>query len=160
MSRDGLLRRVIVAGLVAGGLASCSDGPTTIVFLDPCCTEVGQCLRGQATHAQVLVFDNGCPTDEALEAGSIFATVFDQVLAADAPPPPSIGKLGSGTFGFANILRDQQCRVVGFGCVEANLSQVGEIRIELRAWTRAALCTPLDTGGCGMGQSCTAGRCQ
>lgn len=113
------------------------------------------CGKAYCTHvarwAELSVFQGGCPSDAQLSVGATSGAVFTAV--ADASQGlPSVGDLGKEPFGFAALLRDEKCQVVGYGCTNADLSAVRTITIEVDP-------TP-PAGACVAPASCVAGQCQ
>lgn len=144
---------------MAFSLMACGGNESTeLVVIDPCCEETGTCLKQLSESTEVSVFEGGCPDDARLEAGDTTGALFQETGSARGVLP-EIRTLSAKPHGFAVLYRDTGCRVVGYGCVDANPDSVKAIRIEVRAWSRAALCTPLQTGSCGGGNQCTQGVC-
>jgi hypothetical protein len=107
-------------------------------------------LRSGASYAEFLIFDEGCPDGDDLREGKYPDPFFVQRLdAVDDFAPP--GTLDARRYGFAAVLRTEDCAVLGVGCTEANLAD----RIE-------AVIVPLDgvappKGACP--GACRRGRC-
>lgn len=156
----------LALGLCAAGalFSSCASKPEVkIVLLDPC-ADSGQSFREAASYAEFVVYKNRCPTDETLAAGKTDGAVYKSTVAADGKLP-EVGDLGKGKYGFAALMRDENCSVIGFGCTEADMDTIREVRAAVRAWTNPCtdsqcdLCTPLSGPGCDPPKTCSAGRC-
>ncbi len=157
--------RCVIASLLAGVVVtpSCGgDEAVQIVIVDPCCEEGGDagslCFRPRADYAELAVFEGGCPTDEALTLGETQGAKERQLVRAGASPK-AIGELARKKYGFAVVLRDQECRVMAFGCTAANLDSIREVRVAVLAWGSDAACSSLEGGGCEAPEACSAGRC-
>jgi hypothetical protein len=153
------MKRLVCLALLALTVASffsCASKPSvTLVLLDPCPTS----FRSQATYAELAVFKNKCPSQGDLVDGETSGAVFDAVRSAeDALPAP--GDLSKGKYGFAVVLRDANCGVIGFGCTEADLNTIRLIRIQVQAWGATDVCQPLKGAGCQAPATCVAGRCE
>lgn len=145
------------SGSACVGDSRASSGcDTKQVVLDPCN------FIPSATSLDAAVFDGGCPPDATLAAGDLSQALQEQTVAPDKPLAPE-KNLGSKKYGFVLLLRDQACHVIGFGCTEADLSTIREIRIAIRNWTapnQTDLCTPATGGSCTAPATCNAGVCQ
>lgn len=159
MKRAASLALCLVA-LGVLGVPSCADPPSVkIVLLDPCADE-GKSFREAAEYVEFVVYKDSCPTDPDLAAGKTGGSVYKGSAPADKNLP-EVGPLEKGKYGFAALLRNENCGIIGFGCTEADMESIREVRIAVRAWTSPnALCTPLTGGGCEPPLSCVAGRCQ
>lgn len=154
MKRAGL----VLIALGVASFASCSSNPEVeIILLDPC-AESGTSFRDAAAYTEILVVENGCPEDPDLAAGAVESAVFQGVAEADKGLP-KIGALEKGKYGFVALLKDANCGVIGFGCTAADLENIREVRIAVRAWTQADTCQPLTGGSCPLPLSCDEGRC-
>lgn len=152
------MKRFVGLALLALPVASffsCAPKPSVkLVFLDPCGT-----FRSSAAFTELAVFNNSCPSQQDLVAGKTSGAVFDAVRPADATLP-AVGNLKENKYGFAVVLRDASCGVIGFGCTEADLHTIREVRIQVEAWGTSSVCTPLKGAGCPAPTSCVAGRCE
>ena len=165
------LARYLGAATIASGLlaaSSCgSSAGVQVVLLDPCCGEstgsgdasTSLCFRDRATFTELAVFPAGCPADDELAAGDTSSAVFRKTVPAK-DDPPTIGELKKEPHGFSVLMRDEQCRVMAFGCTAADLETIREIRIAVRAWLndQDKNCQAMTGGGCGSG-ACIAGKC-
>ncbi len=164
MKKAGVVAFGILTTLV--GFASCG-GKTevTIELLDPCKSE-GTSFRTTADYVEFAVFPEKCPADTTLAAGLTSTARYRKVVKASGALP-DVGDLPKEKFGFAAILRDENCGVIGFGCTNADLDNTKKIIIAVRAWATpagkndpSAFCTPLTGGGCGPGLTCVSGNCK
>lgn len=161
------------AGAIAFGtvlsllvFASCG-GKTevTIELLDPCKSE-GTSFRAAADFVEFAVFPSKCPDDTLLAAGLTDSARTRSVVKASAGLP-EVGDLPKEKFGFAAVLRDENCGVIGFGCTNADLENTKKIIVAVRAWATpagkndpSAYCTPLTGGGCPPAKVCSNGNCK
>ncbi len=140
---------------------SCAKKPSVnLVLLDPCAAQ-GKSFKDTANYTEIAVFKGGCPEDSALADGDTSKAVFSGVAEKGAPLP-SVGDLDKAKYGFAAIMRDATCGVIGFGCTEADLSNIREVRVAVRAWSqpdRNKTCEPLTGKGCPAPLACDQGRC-
>lgn len=164
MRKAGVFAFGTVLSLLA--FASCG-GKTevTIELLDPCKSE-GTSFREEAAYVEFAVFPGKCPDDTILAAGLTSSARVRKVVKAKSALP-EVGDLPKEKFGFAAILRDEECGVIGFGCTNADLENTKKIIVAVRAWATpagkndpSAYCTPLTGGGCGPGLSCVSGNCK
>jgi hypothetical protein len=163
MRRTGAVVALLVAG--AALPVSCAKKPAvSLVLLDPCAPD--NSFKEAANYTEITVFKKGCPSDADLAAGltlgnTDYPPAFDGV-APKGEALPGVGDLDKGKYGFAAILRDANCGVIGFGCTEADLKSIREVRIAVRAWTQPdqnKLCEPLKGNGCAAGRICDNGSC-
>jgi hypothetical protein len=126
--------------------------------LDPCKHELGFSFREAASYSELAVFSGNCPSSATLSRGEIDGAVYHAVTPVSSTLP-EVGELDKSLHAFVVVLRDEFCRVVGFGCTEADLSAIREVQIAVRAWDSGALCEPLLQGGCRPPAECAAGRC-
>ena len=138
---------------------SCPAGPEAVdvVLFDPCCDEDG-CHRDLTFAAELSVFAGACPPDAAFESGDPGQPLFSTSFSPAADPPP-IGDLPKKQYGFAIILRNDQCQILSYGCTEADLRTIREIRIAFRNWSEFDTCAAGMHGGCLDSQACVEGRC-
>lgn len=146
-----------VPGALLGG--SCAEAPTIeITVLDPCWGETGFSFREASAWAEYAVVRGGCPSDERLTAGELGSTAFRSVGPASGALP-AIASLPREKYGFAVLLRDDQCRIQAFGCTAADVESVTRVKIAVAAWGTDSLCTPLEGAGCVAPARCDEGRC-
>lgn len=110
---------------VLGTLLSCASKPTVEVELtDP------NGLRATAKYTQLVVFEGGCPPDEDLAYGKIKGAKYLQTTGVDGPFN-EIGDLPKADYGFAALLRQNDCAVVAFGCTPVNLEHHRRVTIQV-----------------------------
>lgn len=150
---------VLLALGMTSVVGSCGGNEeVTIVLLDPCKDEGGTSFREASVYTEILVVKNGCPSDADLAAGKVENVEF-QGIAESTGKLPSVGDLAKGKYGFVVLVKDANCGVVGFGCTAADLENIREVRIAVRAWTSANTCQPLTGGKCPAPKTCEEGRC-
>lgn len=158
----------IAFGTVLSLLAFASCGgktEVTIELLDPCKSE-GTSFRAAADYVEFAVFPSKCPDDTILAAGLTDSARYRKVVKS-ASGLPEVGDLPKEKFGFAAVLRDENCGVIGFGCTNADLENTKKIIVAVRAWATPAgkndpseYCTPLTGGGCPPSRVCSNGNCK
>ncbi len=116
-------------------------------------------LAPSATVVEAAVFDQQCPTQAALSAGNLSLALQRQSVAPDQPIVPEQG-LDQQPYGFAFVLRDDTCRVMAWGCTDADLGAVTDIRTYVKNWSGQDVCTAATGGGCTAPETCNAGVCQ
>ncbi len=145
------------SGPICVGDSRASSGcDTKEVPLDPCN------FMPSATSMDVAVYDGQCPTDPVLAAGDLSQAVQKQTVPPDQHFAPQKG-LDRKSYGFALLLRDMNCHVIGFGCTEANLQNIREVRVAIRNWAAPDmnnLCVAATGGQCAAPATCNAGVCQ
>lgn len=103
-----------------------------------------------ADTAHLAVFPGGCPSADVLDRGDLTTAI--RVISEEAGRPlPSLGEIDEGHYGFVGLLRGADCRVVGHGCTEANISTIRRVRVEIAP--------ALGLGACDVGSSCQGGHC-
>ncbi|MCS6901235.1 MAG: hypothetical protein RMJ98_16645 [Myxococcales bacterium] len=142
----------LLASLVAASLSSCSSNEVAIKLSDP------NGLREFAVWAEFNVFEGGCPSEEDLAAGIFPPPLKSQVVAVDEPLP-AIGTLPAKEYGFSILLRQEDCAIVGFGCVKANLEKVRSINIRVNPTYLDEEGNLLPEGACVTPATCQQGRC-
>jgi hypothetical protein len=158
----------IAFGTVLSLLAFASCGgktEVTIELLDPCKSE-GASFRAAADYVEFAVFPSKCPDDTLLAAGLTNSARYRKVVKSSSGLP-EVGDLPKEKFGFAAVLRDENCGVIGFGCTNADLENTKKIIVAVRAWATpagkndpSAYCTPLTGGGCPPSKVCSNGNCK
>ncbi len=143
-----------------GSLGVCVDDPrasagcqTRWELLDPCN------LAGAVTTLEAAVFADQCPTDATLSAGDTSKALRHQSVVPGAALAP-IGNLALDGYGFAFVLRDDSCRVIAWGCADANLSVITHVKTAVRNWGALDDCAAANTGGCVAPATCSAGVCK
>lgn len=94
----------------------CATPAVDVTLADP------KGLRIGASYAQFLLFSNGCPSQSQLVARSYPKPLVDQSLTA-VEEFGELGTLDAKTYGFAAVLRSEDCGVLGTGCAEADLTE-------------------------------------
>jgi hypothetical protein len=157
MKRAGL---VFFLGLGLVCASSCSGNEeVTLILLDPCAGDGGVgSFRKAAAYTEIFVVKDRCPDDADLAAGKVEGVVYEGIAPADEAPP-TIGALDKGQYGFVVLLKDANCGVIGFGCTAADMENIREVRIAVRAWTSSNTCQPLSGGSCPLPLLCDEGRC-
>jgi hypothetical protein len=125
------------------------------------CAKSGASLFAKAAYQELLVFPGGCPPDPDLAGGKTTGAVVDETAPASAALP-AIGELPKGEYGFALVLRNDQCAVIAYGCTDADLGSVSKIEIvPCGSWDSngACVCAPLAGGGCAPPATCQMGKC-
>ncbi len=176
MKRTGAVLALLVAG--AALPVSCAKKPSlTFILLDDCASQ-NKSFKEAATYTEITVFKKGCPQDADLALGlttlgntdlaahpemkDFLPAAFDGV-AAKGDSLPSVSDLDKKKYGFAAVMRDANCGVIGFGCTEADLKSIREVRVSVRAWSQtdsSKVCDPLKGAGCTTGRTCDQGRCK
>lgn len=105
---------MLFASLLVG--SACKTPSVSVTLADP------QGLRAGAAYAEFLVFPDGCPSRNDLIAHDFPDPLVDQSLDVD-DTFDELGTLDAKTYGFAAVLRTDDCGVLGAGCVEADLSE-------------------------------------
>ncbi len=160
---------IVSAGLLAAGCSSDKDSGTggglcvndsrepasctaQWVLLDPCD------VVAQGAYVEAAVFDGACPDDATLSQGDTSAALERQYVIPSLAFQPVDG-LAAKSYGFALLVRDDQCRVQVWGCTEADLANIKEIRTAVRAWSEQDQCTPAPAGACPAASTCAGGLC-
>lgn len=165
MRRVGSIALALTGGFLC--LSSCAGKPdVSIELLDACVGSTGLSFREGGAYTEFVVFRNGCPPDAQLAAGDTQGAVFKRTVAADAGLP-TVGDLDKIKYGFAALVRNQSCGVVGFGCTEANMDNVRTVRIAVCDWSAETAdgkptcgCQLLSGAGCPAPLTCNKGRCE
>jgi hypothetical protein len=137
----------------------------TIELLDACSGN-GTSFREAADFVQFAVFPNACPSDDKLSAGDTRDAKETWTVSADGSLP-EVGDLPQSKFGFAVILRDQDCTVLGYGCTVADLESISGVKIAACDWSNRddpneakCNCQLLKGGGCFPPTTCQTGSCK
>ncbi len=137
--------------LLAGLLCSCNNN-VTIALSDP------DEIRTFATWAQFSVFEGGCPSEQELADGTFPEPKQSSVVSVDESLP-EVGTLPAETYGFSVILRDDNCAIVGFGCVKADLTKVRTVNIRVNPTYTDDDGNLLPEGACQAPDTCQQGVC-
>lgn len=117
---------------------------------------VGAPADGSARSFTIRVYRGSrCPSvdDVARDADGALERVYAQTVAAGAALPP-VGRLDAGAYAFAALARDSSCRVIAYGCVVADPSEAGSVRVAL-----AAVAADPASPTCAPGVACRDGLC-
>ncbi len=164
------MRKAVSAGLAlvfaSVCFPSCAEKPEIKIGLrDPCLDINGTAFREAGAYTEFVVFRNGCPADDELKAGRTDGAVFRSVVPIDGNLP-DVGDLDKVKYGFAALVRNESCGVVGFGCTAANLEDVREVRIAVCDWSAqtqdgapTCACDVLSGPGCESPKICDKGSC-
>lgn len=155
------------AGLLL--LPACKSAEEVTVLLQDQCS-----FQETATYTEFAVFEGqcgggstACGLDDKLSVGDTGGAIVRHIVPmGDALP--SVGKLDEKAYAFAAIVRDESCRVIGYGCTCADITTIREVQIQPGGWsackdkdcTLAEFCASLETGGCATDEQCTAGKCE
>ncbi len=145
---------------------SCAEKPGVKIGLrDPCVEINNTAFRESGSYTEFVVFRNGCPADEDLKAGRTDGAVYRRIVPIDSKLP-DVGDLDKVKYGFAALVRNDSCGVVGFGCTAANLEDVREVRIAVCDWSAqtaegapTCACNLLNGPGCESPKICEKGSC-
>ncbi len=161
------MNRVVCSGFALAFASlcfpSCAEKPKIKIGLRDLCEETA--FREAGAYTEFVVFRNGCPSDDDLKAGRTDGAVFRSVAPVDSSLP-DVGDLDKVKYGFAALVRNENCGVVGFGCTAANLENVREVRIGVCDWSAqtqdgmpTCACEALRGPGCKSPKICTKGSC-
>ena len=155
------------AGLLL--LPACKSAEEVTVLLQDQCS-----FQDTATYTEFAVFEDqcsggstACGLDDKLSVGDTDGAIFRHIVPmGDALP--SVGKLDEKAYAFAAIVRDESCRVIGYGCTCADITTIREVQVQPGGWSRCQdkdctldeFCASLETGGCAADEQCTAGTCE
>jgi hypothetical protein len=146
----------ILCGSVCCGLASCvakAKVDVKIVDLSDCSVCDETCLRCHAKYLQFAVFEGDCPAFQSLAQGNLQgATVW--TVENNGEMPSDLIDLPKNDYGFAALLRRDDCGVVGYGCTKVELEKHRHVEIRLAKVDGAP-------GACDAtkGQVCENGTC-
>jgi len=143
----------LLAGLgalvIAGASASCASNPTIQVDL----TDPGG-LGALATYGRKTRRHRWSAGGEQLAYGKVQGARHLQTIGA-GESFVEVGDLPKDKFGFAALLRKDDCAVVGFGCTPVDFSRHRRVTIQIDPVTPPA-------GACntGEGETCVDGLCK
>ncbi len=163
MRKAGSVALLLFLGLVVS--SSCAKQRAVTIELLDACASSGTSFREAADFVQFAVFPNACPGDDKLAAGDTRGAKQTWTVAADGGLP-DVGDLPQSKFGFAVILRDKECTVLGYGCTVADLESISGVKIAACDWSNhdepAARCNCqlLKGGGCFPPTVCEEGACK
>ncbi len=160
-----------VAGVIIAALSgmpafsSCASPRTVSIELTDACLEEGKSFQAAAQFVQMAVFPAGCPSHDELAAGDTRNARITWTAPIGGRLPP-VGDLPQSKFGFAAILRNVDCAVVGYGCTTADLEDIGVVNVVVCDWSNRETpaprcgCSLLKGGGCFPPTTCQAGSCR
>ncbi len=129
-------------------VSSC-DPPGVSVTLD-----VPQDALDQAAWIEIAAFPKGaCPPPSQLSGGLPQAGATARVSYKADDGPAGLGLLPSGSYGFAAVVRRDDCGVVAAGCVPKDVTRGGSVAVPL------SLVDGPDASACASGAVCYLGRC-
>lgn len=141
--------------LVWAAASSCKEAQLKISIVDP------NGLRESAQWTEFDIFSGECPDKYVLADGEYPAPVRSQIIDdLGGEAFEAVGSLEAKKYGFAVLLRDPSCAIIGYGCATADLATVREIVININ-YTYASVDTgDLEPrGACVEPQACERGRC-
>ena len=155
MRKRSLLLALGGLGAVAAAVASLSSSVSCAsnALLDVEVTDPDH-LKDGATYAQLAIFQGACPSDEQLAFGDIKGAVRVQTIEVEEPISSDIGPLKKDKYGFAALLRRDDCAVLGFGCTPVDLKVHRHVTIEV-----APVVPPSGECKAALGESCVNGGC-
>lgn len=126
-------RRVVASLLLALGCApaivtACAKAPTTEISLS-LRGDQKTLLEAAGKWVEVDVFDGGCPSSTVLTSGKAAEGAVYSERRKYPDELPAIGELDTKTYGFAAILKDQDCGIIGVGCTNANLERIRSVTV-------------------------------
>lgn len=164
MRKAGSVALTLVLGLALS--SSCAKQRSVTIELLDACAGSGTSFREAADFVQFAVFPNDCPTDDILAAGDTREAKDTWTVAADKGLP-EVGDLPQSKFGFAVMLRDKDCTVIGYGCTVADLETISGVKIAACDWSTQedgaeakCSCQLLKGGGCFPPTTCQSGACK
>ncbi|MFO0568787.1 MAG: hypothetical protein U0263_24205 [Polyangiaceae bacterium] len=164
MRKAGSLALTLVIGLALS--ASCAKKREVTIELLDACSGNGTSFRDAADFVQFAVYPNACPSDDVLAAGDVRSANDTWTVSADSSLP-EVGDLPQSKFGFAVMLRDKDCTVIGYGCTEADLESISGVKIAACDWSNhddpkepKCACQLLKGGGCFPPNECNTGQCK
>jgi hypothetical protein len=112
----------------------------------------------QAAWVELDVFPNACPSDDVLATGAA-PGASQSFVVPTGQGLPAVGDLSSGSYGFAVLVRDASCGVIGFGCKTADVSSSRSVSITVHPQAGATLTDFKPMGACMAPLTCSAGVC-
>lgn len=161
------IRALVVGPLVV--VSSCGTPAVEIELDDPCHLKAddpfcvlhtvteeernecdGSFCTGAGQWVQLAVFRGQCPADSVLAAGDLDAaeSIYSVLVGTDLP---AVGSLPTDDFGFAVLLRTDNCAVIGFGCTDGDLTKDRRVPINVYPWA--------GQGACNASEQCLDARC-
>lgn len=126
----GRVARVLRRGLIGLALSTMAIAPSckakdhAINIDDPCD------LRSQAVFAELDLFEGLCPPPDDAVADTFLP---EKQFFLDDPEDdfPKVGDVAKKKWGFAVVLRNATCNVIGYGCTVIDLNDDGDIDIAI-----------------------------
>ncbi len=147
---------VLTVGCGANDTAQCVGGRDCAIAL----TIVDYCgYRNSSDYFELAVFEGGCPSD-ADQANGLTSSAIDRKVVGATDAVPSTRELEPKPHGLIGVFRNADCQVQAWGCVEADISRVTEIRLAVLNWEDATRCVPARNLSCRPGEGCFSGICQ
>lgn len=134
-----------------------ADLDITLLDCDPAkdgCPAEGLKPQAGVTYAQLAIFTGSCPPDEVLAQGVVTGAIKLQTVNV-ALAFSDVGELKKAKYGFAALLRRDDCSVIGFGCTPADLKVHKHVTIELSP----VLPLASHVGACQAPSVCQSGLC-
>lgn len=138
---------VAMSSLIASG-ACAKSASVDVVLLDP------SDFRAQAAFEQLAIFEGGCPPDLILANGAVESATQVQTVPVGGEFA-DIGPLKKSSYGFAVLLRKDDCTVVAAGCTPVDLNVHRHVAIQVDA-----VIPPAGKCNTAAGESCVGGLCQ
>lgn len=152
----GRAARVGLVGLALLSLSAlrCAGSEVTIVIQDP------NDLRVGAQWVEFDVFEGECPDKFALAGDDYPRPLRIQIVDdLEGEVLEAVGKLAAKSYGFAVLLRDPDCGIIGYGCATADLTTVREITLRINPAYTTEEGDPQPRGVCVAPEVCAVGRC-
>jgi hypothetical protein len=139
---------------------SCMGNASLDVSLLDCNPAIDGCpadgLKKQpgVAYTQLAIFAGTCPGDDLLAQGVVTGAIKLQTIYLDGSFA-DVGELKKDKYGFAALLRRDDCSVIGFGCTPADLKVHKHVTIQLSP----VLPLTSHVGACQAPSVCTMGMC-
>ncbi len=115
--------------------------------------DLPRAISAEVKWVEVGAFAGRCPTGEQLLGGLPQVGASKRVAFAAGSPAPSIGALGSGSYGFAAVGRGADCGVLSAGCTVVDVTTARDVHVV----TQAVAANPATA--CSSGSVCNDARC-
>ena len=155
-------RWIIASTTVALGaspalFSACAKAPTTEVALS-LRGDQKALLEASGKWVEFDVFEGGCPSPAVLTSGKAAEGAIYSERRAYPEELPPVGELDAKTYGFAAILKDQDCGIIGVGCTNANLERIRSVTVVVGGVLNGDMLAPQAAcpGMCNSG-ACTGG---
>ncbi len=127
-TRRLLASLTLALGCAPALISACAKAPTTDLTLS-LRGDQKALLEAAGQWVEVDVFDGGCPSSEVLTSGKAAASARYSERRKYPDQLPAIGELDTKTYGFAALLKDKDCGIVGVGCTNANLEHIRNVTV-------------------------------